>query len=79
MSMNRRLLPIGIQDFRTIREEGFYYVDKTSHIRRLVGDGRFYFLSRPRRFGKSLLLDTLRSLFEGREARNLLEIRAEPA
>ncbi|MDE0002187.1 MAG: AAA family ATPase [Rhodospirillaceae bacterium] len=60
-------LPIGIQDFRTMREQGFYYVDKTPLIRHLVGEGRFYFLSRPRRFGKSLLLDTLRSLFEGRE------------
>ena len=65
--MNRRLLPIGIQDFRTIREQDFYYVDKTPLVRRLVGDGRFYFLSRPRRFGKSLLLDTLRLLFEGHE------------
>ena len=63
----RRLLPIGIQDFRTMREQGFYYVDKTSLIRQLVEEGRFYFLSRPRRFGKSLLLDTLRSLFECRE------------
>ena len=66
--MTRRLLPIGIQDFRTIREQDFYYVDKTPHIRRLVEVGRFYFLSRPRRFGKSLLLDTLRSLFSGHEA-----------
>ena len=64
---NRRKLPIGIQSFRTIREEDFYYVDKTSHIRNLVEQGRFYFLSRPRRFGKSLLVDTLRSLFEGSE------------
>ena len=67
--MNRRSrLPIGIQDFRTIREQDFYYVDKTPLVRRLVEDGRFYFLSRPRRFGKSLLLDTLGMLFEGREA-----------
>ena len=65
--MNRRLLPIGIQDFRTIREIDGYYVDKTSLIRRLVDEGRFYFLSRPRRFGKSLLLDTLRTLFDGHE------------
>ena len=64
--MTRRL-PIGIQDFRTIREQDFCYVDKTPLVRRLVDEGRFYFLSRPRRFGKSLLLDTLRSLFEGRE------------
>ena len=65
--MNRRLLPIGIQDFRTIREEGCYYVDKTPLIRRLVDGGRYYFLSRPRRFGKSLLIDTLRELFSGNE------------
>ncbi len=61
--MTRRRLPIGIQDFPTIRSEGFYYVDKTPLVRRLVDEGRHYFLSRPRRFGKSLLLDTLRSLF----------------
>ena len=66
--MTRRRLPIGIQDFRTIRETDSYYVDKTPLVRRLVDGGRFYFLSRPRRFGKSLLLDTLRSLFECREA-----------
>ena len=65
--MDRRRLPIGIQDFRTIREGDFYYIDKTPLIRDLVEQGRFYFLSRPRRFGKSLLLDTLRSLFEGSE------------
>ncbi len=64
--MSRRL-PIGIQDFRTIREQDFYYVDKTPLVRKLVDEGRFYFLSRPRRFGKSLLLDTIRSLFEGHE------------
>ncbi len=65
--MTRRQLPIGIQDFRTIREQDFYYVDKTPHIQRLISQGRFYFLSRPRRFGKSLLVDTLRELFEGNE------------
>ena len=65
--MTRRQLPIGIQDFRTIREQDFYYVDKTPHIRQLVDQGRYYFLSRPRRFGKSLLVDTLRELFEGNE------------
>ena len=65
--MTRRQLPIGIQDFRTIREQDFYYVDKTTHIHRLVSQGRYYFMSRPRRFGKSLLVDTLRELFEGNE------------
>ena len=65
--MTRRQLPIGIQDFRTIREQEFYYVDKTSHIQRLVSQGRYYFMSRPRRFEKSLLIDTSRELFEGNE------------
>ena len=63
----RRKLPIGIQSFRTIRERNCYYVDKTPLIRHLVDQGDYYFLSRPRRFGKSLLVDTLRSLFEGSE------------
>jgi len=66
--MISKSLPIGIQDFTTIRSEDFYYVDKTSLIRQLVEEGRHYFLSRPRRFGKSLLLDTIRALFAGEEA-----------
>ena len=65
--MQRRRLPIGIQTFREIREEGHYYVDKTEYARRLVEEGKHYFLSRPRRFGKSLFLDTLKELFEGNE------------
>ena len=68
MEAERRKLPIGIQTFREIREEGYYYADKTDHIRRLARDGKHYFLSRPRRFGKSLLLDTIKALFEGSEA-----------
>ncbi len=63
----RRKLPIGIQTFREIREEGHYYVDKTPWVRRLVNGGKHYFLSRPRRFGKSLLLDTIKELFQGSE------------
>ena len=66
--MTRRKLPIGIQTFREIREGGHYYVDKTPFIRRLVDEGKHYFLSRPRRFGKSLFLDTLKAAFEGEEA-----------
>ena len=65
--MNKRRLPIGIQTFREIREEGCYYVDKTGYIGRLIDEGKHYFLSRPRRFGKSLFLDTLKELFEGNE------------
>ena len=64
----RRKLPIGIQTFRKIREGGYYYVDKTPFLGRLVDEGTHYFLSRPRRFGKSLFLDTLSELFEGNEA-----------
>ena len=65
--MTRRRLPIGIQTFRKIREENCYYVDKTAYIRDLLNEGTHYFLSRPRRFGKSLFLDTLKELFEGNE------------
>ncbi len=61
--MTRRRLPIGIQNFRRLRETGSYYVDKTPLIRNLVEQSDNYFLSRPRRFGKSVLLDTLGSLF----------------
>ena len=63
--MDRRQLPIGIQTFRKIREDDAYYVDKTPYIERLLKDGTHHFLSRPRRFGKSLFLDTLKELFEG--------------
>ena len=52
--MTKRKLPIGIQTFREIREENCYYVDKTAHIQQLIDEGKHYFLSRPRRFGKSL-------------------------
>ena len=65
--MTKRKLPIGVQTFREIREEGCYYVDKTAYARRLVAAGKHYFLSRPRRFGKSLFVDTLKELFEGNE------------
>ena len=65
--MTRRRLPIGIQTFREVREDDCYYVDKTAYIRRLLDEGKHYFLSRPRRFGKSLFLDTLKDLFEGNE------------
>lgn len=63
----RRKLPIGIQNFAEIRQGGYYYVDKTSYIEQLANQNKYYFLSRPRRFGKSLLLDTIACLFEGRE------------
>ena len=61
--MTRRRLPIGMQTFRELCERNCYYVDKTGYIRSLLDEGKHYFLSRPRRFGKSLLLDTLNELF----------------
>ena len=55
--------PIGIQNFAKLREEGYVYIDKTDLIYRLVTSGTYYFLSRPRRFGKSLLISTMEALF----------------
>ena len=64
-SLPRRKLPIGIQGFAKIREADYYYVDKTGIALDLIDQGSYYFLSRPRRFGKSLFLDTLKEMFEG--------------
>ena len=58
--------PIGIQTFEQIRNGGFVYADKTDLVYKLATEGKIYFLSRPRRFGKSLLLSTLKCYFEGR-------------
>lgn len=65
--MSRKKLPIGIQTFARIREDDCYYVDKTGIALQLIEEGSYYFLSRPRRFGKSLFLDTLAELFAGNE------------
>ena len=66
--MNKpRYLPIGIQTFEELRTKNYIYVDKTAFVDSLVHSGKPYFLSRPRRFGKSLFLSTLRSYFEGRK------------
>ena len=65
--MTKRKLPIGIQTFREIREDNCYYVDKTAYIHRLLNEGKHFFLSRPRRFGKSLFLDTCKELFGSNE------------
>ena len=59
--------PIGVQDFEKLRTESYLYIDKTEMIFRLVNDGCYYFLSRPRRFGKSLLLSTIQAYFEGKK------------
>ena len=61
-------LPIGLQDFGELRRGEFLYVDKTQHLYQLTTEGKYYFLSRPRRFGKSLLVSTLSELFQGNQA-----------
>jgi hypothetical protein len=58
-------LPIGIQTFREIIEDDYLYIDKTEYVYNLINKGKCYFLSRPRRFGKSLLLDTIAEAFSG--------------
>ena len=66
--MQRKRYPIGIQTFESIRKDDNLYVDKTEYVYRMThADGKYYFLSRPRRFGKSLLVSTFRSYFEGRK------------
>ena len=65
--MNKPALPIGIDSFPRIRKDGYYYVDKTPFVERLAHEGHSYILSRPRGFGKSLLLSTIKALFEGRQ------------
>ncbi|GAP72679.1 hypothetical protein SAMD00024442_4_25 [Candidatus Symbiothrix dinenymphae] len=62
-----RKLPIGIQDFESLRKDKFLYVDKTAYLYRMVNEGRPYFLGRPRRFGKSLFLSTLKAYFQGKK------------
>ena len=62
-----KLYPIGIQNFESLRNDGYFYVDKTALLYRLVKTGRYFFLSRPRRFGKSLMISTLQAYFEGKK------------
>lgn len=65
--MALKLYPIGIQTFERIRKEDKFYVDKTEYVYRMTHtDGTYFFLSRPRRFGKSLLVSTFQSYFEGK-------------
>ena len=59
--------PIGIQDFEDLRRNGYAYVDKTHFVYKLADEGKYYFLSRPRRFGKSLFLSTLEAYFQGKK------------
>lgn len=65
--MNQTIYPIGIQNFEKIRKDGYLYVDKTALVYQLANTGSYYFLSRPRRFGKSLLLSTLEAYFQGKK------------
>ncbi len=65
MQKNKKL-PIGIQTFEKIAQDNYCYVDKTHFVQQLLNEGTYYFLSRPRRFGKSLFLSTLKAAFEGR-------------
>lgn len=68
MSTNlHKNLPVGVQDFESLIRDGYLYVDKTEQIWRLTHSGRHYFLARPRRFGKSLLLSTIEAYFEGKK------------
>ena len=60
-------LPISIQTFSRIIEEDYFYIDKTDEVLKVIDDALYLFLSRPRRFGKSLFLDTLRCAYEGRK------------
>ena len=62
-----KLYPIGVQSFTTLREDGYIYVDKTAYIEKLITNGKYYFLSRPRRFGKSLLLSTIEAFYRGQK------------
>ena len=63
--MANQIYPIGVQSFSKLRSENCYYVDKTALVHELVTTGYYYFLSRPRRFGKSLLISTLHEYFKG--------------
>jgi len=60
-------LPLGIQSFEKLRKDDNIYIDKTRQLLKIVNEGTYFFLSRPRRFGKSLFLDTIKCLFEGRK------------
>ena len=63
----KRNYPVGIQNFEKIRSGNYCYIDKTELIYKLVKSGQYYFLSRPRRFGKSLLISTLEAYFQGKK------------
>ena len=65
--MSHKIYPIGIQNFEKIRNDGYFYIDKTALMYQMVKTGSYYFLSRPRRFGKSLLISTMEAYFQGKK------------
>ena len=65
--MSNKIYPIGIQNFEKMRKDGYFYVDKTALMYQMLKTGSYYFLSRPRRFGKSLLISTLEAYFQGKK------------
>ena len=65
--MGNKIYPIGIQSFEKIRKDGYFYIDKTALVYQLAKTGCYYFLNRPRRFGKSLLISTLEAYFQGKQ------------
>lgn len=65
--MSNKIYPIGIQNFESLRKDNYFYIDKTALVYQLAKTGRYYFLNRPRRFGKSLLISTLEAYFQGKK------------
>ena len=65
--MSNKIYPIGIQNFEKLRTGGYFYIYKTELIYRIIKTGSYYFLSRPRRFGKSLLISTIEAYFQGKK------------
>ena len=65
--MSTKIYPIGIQNFEKIRNDGYFYIDKTALMYQMIKTGSYYFLSRPRRFGKSLLISTMEAYFQGKK------------
>ena len=65
--MNSKIYPIGVQNFESLRKDDYFFIDKTALVYQLARTGRYYFLSRPRRFGKSLLISTLEAYFQGKK------------
>lgn len=65
--MSNKIYPIGVQNFESLRKDNYFYIDKTALIYQLLKSGRYYFLSRPRRFGKSLLISTIEAYFQGKK------------